>query len=577
MSETRACQNCKNDFTIGSDDFSFYVKMKVPAPTFCRECRMIRRYAWRNNRSLYRCECALCKKTLIGMYKADSVPIMCAECYNGDDWNRFEHAEELDWTKSFWNQLRELHNKQPRIFQYRVGNVSNSDYGNSVVNTKDAYLAYSVIGCENVMYSESIDRSRDTLDSYMCQELDQCSWNISSDKNYNSHGLFQSQSCIDSYFLFDCSNCQNCCLSSNLRNQQYIFRNQKLSKEEYHKAIENLKLSTRTGWSNAQQEWKRVIQDSVHRYAQIFSSQNATGNIISNSKNITYSFEISQGSEDIRYSSRIITAKDLMDCYAVLSGELEYETMSGTDNSYKQIASILCFNSREMEYSMYCKNSSNCFGCVGLKNANYCILNRQYSKEEYEDIVPKLRAHMGEMPYIDAKGRIYRYGEFYPFEFSPFAYNETLAQDYFPLDSVAAKERGYSWKEPEEKSHADALFMADIPDAIEDVPQEFLGKTFRCAHEGACNHQCTQAFRIIDRELSFYKSKGLPLPETCPNCRHYERLSYMNPLCLYTRTCACSDAGHHHNGACQNQFETSYAPERKERVYCESCYQKSVL
>ena len=36
-SETKTCQNCKNDFIIEPDDFSFYEKMKVPAPTFCPE------------------------------------------------------------------------------------------------------------------------------------------------------------------------------------------------------------------------------------------------------------------------------------------------------------------------------------------------------------------------------------------------------------------------------------------------------------------------------------------------------------------------------------------------------------
>lgn len=53
QSETKSCQNCKNDFVIESEDFSFYEKIKVPPPTFCPECRFIRRLMWRNNRSLY--------------------------------------------------------------------------------------------------------------------------------------------------------------------------------------------------------------------------------------------------------------------------------------------------------------------------------------------------------------------------------------------------------------------------------------------------------------------------------------------------------------------------------------------
>ena len=48
-SETKQCQNCKKDFIIEPDDFGFYEKIKIPPPTFCPECRMQRRLAWRND------------------------------------------------------------------------------------------------------------------------------------------------------------------------------------------------------------------------------------------------------------------------------------------------------------------------------------------------------------------------------------------------------------------------------------------------------------------------------------------------------------------------------------------------
>lgn len=56
-SETRICQKCKKDFIIEPDDFGFYEKIKVPPPTFCSECRMIRRMTWRNERSLFKRTC----------------------------------------------------------------------------------------------------------------------------------------------------------------------------------------------------------------------------------------------------------------------------------------------------------------------------------------------------------------------------------------------------------------------------------------------------------------------------------------------------------------------------------------
>lgn len=38
MPETKTCQNCKTRFTIEPEDFVFYEKIGVPAPTFCPEC-----------------------------------------------------------------------------------------------------------------------------------------------------------------------------------------------------------------------------------------------------------------------------------------------------------------------------------------------------------------------------------------------------------------------------------------------------------------------------------------------------------------------------------------------------------
>jgi hypothetical protein len=80
------------------------------------------------------------------------------------------------------------------------------------------------------------------------------------------------------------------------------------------------------------------------------------------------------------------------------------------------------------------------FGCAKLRHKKYCILNKQYSKEEYYEMVEKVKKHMNEMPYVDKKGRVYKYGEFFPAELSPFGYNETLAHDFFPLEKEEAEQ-----------------------------------------------------------------------------------------------------------------------------------------
>ncbi|MBM3251119.1 MAG: hypothetical protein FJZ07_02705, partial [Candidatus Nealsonbacteria bacterium] len=56
-SEIRTCQNCHSPFVIDVQDFDFYQKIKVPPPTWCPECRMVRRMMFRNERSLYKRKC----------------------------------------------------------------------------------------------------------------------------------------------------------------------------------------------------------------------------------------------------------------------------------------------------------------------------------------------------------------------------------------------------------------------------------------------------------------------------------------------------------------------------------------
>jgi tRNA(Ile)-lysidine synthase TilS/MesJ len=47
--ETKNCQNCKKDFVIEQEDFNFYERIKVPPPTWCSQCRTIRRFVCSNS------------------------------------------------------------------------------------------------------------------------------------------------------------------------------------------------------------------------------------------------------------------------------------------------------------------------------------------------------------------------------------------------------------------------------------------------------------------------------------------------------------------------------------------------
>ena len=273
--------------------------------------------------------------------------------------------------------------------------------------------------------------------------------------------------------------------------------------------------------------------------------------------------------------------KDSYDCTLFGDGaELMYESaVCGLGAANLKFCNHCYTNDNNLEYCVECMSCSDCFACVGLRKKQYHIFNKSYSKEEYFKLVEKIKKHMNEMSHTDKQGNIYKYGEFFPPELSPFAYNETIAQEYFPLAREEIKKQGYKWKNLEKKDHQATIEAKNLPDNIKDIDTSILKEIIGCqtaeddkdllkTDQQAGRTDCVTAFKIIPQELEFYKKMNIPLPRYCPNCRHHERLKNRNPLKLYKRTCM--------KEGCDVEFKTTYAPERKEIVYCEKCYKKEM-
>ncbi len=132
--------------------------------------------------------------------------------------------------------------------------------------------------------------------------------------------------------------------------------------------------------------------------------------------------------------------------------------------------------------------------------------------------------------------------------------------DHFDLTKEEALQKGYTWTEVDQKEYEVTMEAKDLPDAIEDAKDELTKELIVCI-------ECKRAYRIIERELGFLRTEKIPLPRTCLNCRHKYRIAQRNKSMLYDRTCA----------KCGMAIATSYAPDRPEIVYCESCYQNEVV
>lgn len=576
-SQNVVCQNCKTQFTIEPDDFGFYEKIKVPPPTWCPECRMMRRMTYRNERTLYKQNCDLCKKPTISMYNPENKYIIyCNECFNSDEWDPMEYGKEYDFAKPFFEQVADLFKTIPRRALYRDFDV-NSEYTNQSVYMRNSYLCFGGHHYEDSAYCAQNFMLKNCLDVDFSSDCEFCFDSLYLRKCFRVRFGYFSENCIDSWFLYDCHNCQNCIGCTGLRNKSNCIFNKQYTKEEYDNEIKELGLSNPENLEKIKNEfWKNTLK-FPRKYANIKNAVSSTGDNLEQVRNCKYVFSVS-GAENIRYAFFMPYGggKDCFDLDHVGMGSTEDYELHSAFGDNRVYFSHRVYYSHNIEYSDDVYNSENIFACAGLRKKSYCILNRQYSKEEYEKLVQKIKEQMDEMQFVDKKGRVYKYGEFFPFEIIPFAYNESVVHEYFPLTKEEILERGYKYKEPEGKNYKPTILPSQLP-PIDKADDKILQEIVQCEHVGRCNQKCTFAFRIIQNELNLSKVLNIPLPNLCPNCRHMERIKIMNQPRLYHRKCMCKDQNHGHlDIECPSEFETSYAPERPEIIYCEKCYNQEV-
>lgn len=569
---TRNCQNCKNDFSLDADDLGFYEKMSVPVPTFCPECRAQRRLVWRNVMSLHSRTCDMCKKSIVSTYAPDS-PIVqyCNKCWWGDQWDPKASGQEYDFSRPFFEQFRGLMQKVPHIAMVNDNGIAsvNSEYTSDWWFSKNCYMCFDGWKVENVMYAFFACAGKDMVDVSSIRDKNEWLYEcIDCERSYQLKYSQFAISCNDSAFLYDCRGCSDSFMCAGLRGKRYCFKNVEYSKEEYEKILADYRLDTWEGTERARKEFDEFILSFPRRFARIIQSTNSKGEYLLNCKNIKDGFNLDTA-ENCRYFDYGSGPKDSQDLS--MSGELS-ECYEGNvvDHSSRNLFGLFTVKSQDVYYTQHCHSGKYLFGCIGLRNGKYCILNKEYTKEEYDALVPKIIEHMNAMPYVDAKGREYKYGEFFPIELAAFGYNEGCAQERFPLSKEEALAEGYPWQDTVQRTMGKETMKTDmIPGTAAETSDDILKEILACM-------DCGRNYRIVPNELTFYRKMNIPVPHRCFHCRHAARIARRNPFKLYHRNCMCEMENHDHSGKCPNEFETTYAPDRAEIVYCEGCYQKEV-
>ncbi len=563
--ETKKCQNCKTDFTIESEDFNFYKKMNVPAPTFCPECRFQRRLMFRNERVFYKRDCGLCGKSVVSLFSPNKpYTVYCQPCWWSDKWDSADYAMEYDPGRNFFEQVRELQKKVPHMSLVTgYSTLVNSEYVNHAGYAKNCYLIFNSDYCENVYYGTIVTHDKDCMDAFGLGEAELCYEVVMSGKCYRTFFSEDCRDCTDVYFskaLIGCSYCFGCI---NLRKKNYHIFNKPYSKEEYKKEVKKFNLDSFAVVEDLKKRARKLWLKFPRKFMRGFHNVNVSGDYVYECKNAHYMYQ-TRYVEDGKFC-QFMTLKPAKDIYDLSEWGNGVQRVCDSITVGEGADTIrFCFGAwdtaLENEYSMFAISSSSVFGCVCVRKKRYCILNKQYDKESFSKLRKRIIQDMNENPYTDSKGRIFKYGEFFPYDLSLFDYNETNAIQYYPSPKEEILKKGWRWHEPTPAKHKITLPPEKVPDSINDIADSVLQEVLECT-------DCRKAFRIVRSELDLLRRFGFPIPRKCPDCRHMERMSRVNPPRLWDRKC----------DKCGQEIKTGYAPERKEVVYCETCYQKEVV
>ncbi|MFH0819085.1 MAG: hypothetical protein V1898_03780 [Patescibacteria group bacterium] len=560
-SRKKQCLTCHKTFSIQSSDLEYFKKIDVPEPDLCFTCTKIKQLAWRNERVFYLRKCDKCNKQMVSCFSAEAEhPVYCNDCWWSDEFDATKYGCNYDFNKSFFEQFKNLIEKVP-VGNLFIANSENSEYTNLCVGNKNCYMVTASDFNENCAYCSYSSYDKDSIDCTEVKNSELCYDSVDLDKCYECRWSQNLNSCNNCFFCIDCRGCTDCLGCANLRNQTHYIFNKKYSPAEYENKLAGYKLNTFKGLTKFTEEYRKFKEKQFYLFSHHINCENSTGDYLINCKNCRHSFNMlnCENSSNCIHGDK---AKDCYDSMGVVDCELVYNSIACADNRNSQFNAVVWPGSTNIFYSYLIKTANDCFGCVSLHNNKFCILNKQYTENKYRKIIPKIKEHMkltGE------------WGQFFPMNISPYAYNETVGQDLFPLtkEEVNNTFNGH-WQEnlPYTKGK-ETLKIENVSDNINEISDDITKQILACVN-------CDKNYKLVKQEYDFYQRLNIPVPRKCPDCRHKSRMSKRNSKSLWKRQCMCTQPDHNHQGRCTMEFETTFKPERKELIYCGDCYNKEI-
>ena len=464
-----------------------------------------------------------------------------------------DRGQALDLPRSFFDQLYALVLAVPVAATYNYVVPENSIAFISL-GDQDSYF---VLACRSkrtfyAMNGYDIEDSAElTLVNNARNSYNACH----SARIYQCRFVRETYDCINCTFVFDCRNCENCFGATNQRNKKYLWFNEQLSKDEWERRRAEIDLTSFAVRDAHEKKFHDLVASAVWPENFVISAPDSTGDYIYESTRCKDCYYVTKGCQDLDQCSYAFNTPS-NNCYlstAIFgSSDCYYGIGAGNSSQCRFTMSILnnCF---DVEYSTSCYNCEHCFGCVGLRHKKFCILNKQYTEEEYWQKLDELKCAMLE------RGE---YGELPPLKFSTQHWKGSGAALVYGATKEECQKLGAldfeAGAEDAEGPVVDPALMGSLeslPDCL-GASDDISGKPFKDTVFG-------RRFSYLKPELELYKTLNVAPPRKHPTRRIRELYAEMNIAVFVEANCA----------HCQKSIQTagnSNYPNRQ--IYCSACY-----
>ncbi|EKD33417.1 MAG: hypothetical protein ACD_76C00034G0003 [uncultured bacterium] len=460
----------------------------------------------------------------------------------------------VDFKLSFFKQMRELQLAVPMLSDRNAQEPINSISKFSMGDVNSYFVMFT--------------KSRNTLfsgwsfDVENCSELFNTSFVTNSFNIADSHHIHNcrfvrlSSNCLNSMFLFDCRNCEFCFGATNKRNKKYLWLNEQLSKDEWERRYSKIDMRSRLRLDEMVLQFRQLVQDAI--WPENFNEKaiDSIGEYLTNVTRVSWGYSCLDGVHDVKnvnYGKG--DSYDSADCSGLVDSNNCYYSVNSVRSSQIKY-SYSCQDSQKLEYCMQCMNCEDCFGCIGLNRKKFCLLNKQYSEQDYWKLVDEIKCVMLSVG---------DYGEFLPLSMSTGYFPEAGARFVGAPKTIGVEKLGALDFDPNsegaigmELSQAkDIIQVSEVPDNINDIDSnEWVGKA-------VFDPDFKRRFSYLRPEIEFHKKMGIALSRKHFISRFQSMIEELNNGRLETDNCS----------NCENEIIVANSLSYPNRtIYCKPCY-----